>query len=279
MKKKQKKKKIGRKSGPTMAERADRHALYEEAVQDAPTEVEFVSGTFQSVRGRPARLLREDFCGTANVACEWVRAHRENRAVGVDLSEEVLAWGREHHLSRLSPAQADRVELLCADVLDARSGPVDVNLAMNFSYWTFHTRDTLRNYFQRVRANLVDDGLFIMDVFGGHDAYKEMREHRDCDGFTYIWDQARYDPVTGRYTCHIHFRFPDKSRINEAFTYEWRLWSLPELREVLEEAGFSDSTVYWQGTDEETGEGNGEFDPVEHGEADPAWIAYIVAEK
>jgi hypothetical protein len=64
-----------------------------------------------------------------------------------------------------------------------------------------------------------------------------------------------------------------------AFTYTWRLWTLPELREVLKEAGFERVTVYWQGTDEETGEGNGEFLPVDRGDPDPAWIAYLVAEK
>ena len=38
------------------------------------------------------------------------------------------------------------------------------------------------------------------------------------------------------------------------------------------------ATVYWEGEDED-GEGNGEFKPNEKGEADPAWVAYIVAER
>ena len=70
----------------------------------------------------------------------------------------------------------------------------------------------------------------------------------------------------------------DGTRIERAFTYEWRLWSAPEIRELLLEAGFSKATVYWEGEDED-GEGNGEFLPDEKGEADLAWIAYIVAEK
>ena len=78
--------------------------------------------------------------------------------------------------------------------------------------------------------------------------------------------------------CHIHFKFPDGSRIRRAFSYAWRLWSLPEIREVLSEAGFTRSTVYWQGTNEESGEGNGVFEPTEQGEADASWIVYLVAE-
>jgi hypothetical protein len=85
------------------------------------------------------------------------------------------------------------------------------------------------------------------------------------------------DPITGRTLCYIHFRFPDKSRIDKAFTYDWRLWSIPEVRELLAEAGFSSSTVYWQGTDED-GDADDVFEPAEEGDADLAWIAYIVAQ-
>ncbi len=42
---------------------------------------------------------------------------------------------------------------------------------------------------------------------------------------------------------------------------------------------FSKVTVYWEGTNEKTGEGNGVFTPAEQGEDAPAWIVYISAEK
>ena len=51
-----------------------------------------------------------------------------------------------------------------------------------------------------------------------------------------------------------------------------------ELRELLEEAGFARVCVYWEGEDED-GEGDGEFTEEATGDADPAWIAYVVAEK
>ena len=78
--------------------------------------------------------------------------------------------------------------------------------------------------------------------------------------------------------CYIHFRFKDGSKIKKAFSYAWRLYTAPELRDMLIEAGFSKATVYWEGEDED-GEGNGEFTPDARGDADLAWIAYIVAEK
>lgn len=260
-----------------MAERADRHVLYEESVQCVEAEIDFVADTFRDLRERKARTLREDFCGTANTSCEWVRRHTKNRAIGVDLDADVLEWGREHNLASLGKA-ADRLILINDDVLEVQTEPVDCVLAMNFSYWIFKQRQLMRFYFRRVRDSLVDDGILFLDAFGGSEAYIEMEEETKYDGFTYVWDQADFDPIHSDVICHIHFKFPDGSRMRNAFSYSWRLWTLPELREILEEAGFTRTTVYWQGEDED-GEEDGEFKPAERGEPDLAWIAYIVAEK
>jgi SAM-dependent methyltransferase len=268
----------GRSTRPSMAARADRHVLYEQSVQCVEAEIDFVDETFRSLRRRRARLLREDFCGTAATACEWVRRQSANRAIGVDLDPAVLAWGAEHKVAPLGRS-AHRVQLLNADVLRVRTEPVDVTLAMNFSYWVFKDRATLRRYFRRVRQGLAEDGVFFLDAYGGYEAFEVMEDRHDYGRFTYIWDQASYNPIDGHMTCHIHFRFPDGSRLDRAFSYDWRLWTLPELQEVLHEAGFSRVTVYWEGTDEETEEGNGIFEPTEVGEPDAAWIAYLVAEK
>ena len=160
-----------------------------------------------------------------------------------------------------------------------RPGGCDIILAMNFSYFVFLERQALREYFCSVRDSLVEDGLLFLDVYGGYDAPRELEESRECDGFTYVWDQARFNPIDSCMTCHIHFRFPDRSRIDRAFTYHWRLWTLPEIREVLLEAGFSHVAVYWEGTDEEINEGNGIYEPREQGEADAGWICYVVAQR
>jgi len=77
---------------------------------------------------------------------------------------------------------------------------------------------------------------------------------------------------------YIHFKRKGEKRREQVFAYDWRMWSLPELRECLEEVGFKTSYVYWEGEDEE-GDGNGEFTRVEQGEEVDAWVAYLVAEK
>ena len=261
-----------------MAEQADIHELYEKSVQNVEHEIEFLQDTFSRIRGRKATLFREDFCGTASTSCQWVRQGEEFQAIGVDIDPAVLDWGRRNRLSRLPAADQARVQLLESDVMTANTPAVDLLAAFNFSYFTFQTRDELREYFKKSSAALKEDGIFFLDLFGGPEAQEETKEKTKYKGFSYIWHQAKFHPVTNFIRCHIHFKFPDGSKIKKAFTYEWRLWSAAEIREVLKEAGFRKSTLYWEGEDED-GEGNGEFTPDEKGEADLAWIAYIVAEK
>lgn len=275
--KKKEKKKIKK---PHLADSADRHRLYELSVQYAASEIEFVDETYKAIRGHKASLLREDFCGTANVCCEWVRQRKSNRAIGVDLDNEVLTWGQEHKITELSMGQRKRVTLVEADVLQVTTESPDIISAMNFSYWLFKERKALKHYFSHVKQALAEGGIFFLDAYGGYDSFRELEEEREINEgeFTYIWEQERYDPVTGGLICHIHFAFPDKSRIERAFSYDWRLWTLPEIRDLLEEAGFSKVTIYWQGWDED-GEPDGVFVPSTTGEADAGWICYISAEK
>lgn len=261
-----------------MADLADRHELYEASVQSVAHEVEFLESAFEELVGRTPLTLREDFCGTAAAACEWVRSHRNREAVAVDIDPEVLAWGRSHHVDALKAKQRARVKLIEGDVRTADTGATDITVAFNFSWWTFKTREALLGYFRAVHAALADDGMFVLDIYGGSDAYDEQEEETDFGLFTYVWEQHGFDPVSARYICYIHFRFPDGSELPRAFSYDWRLWTLPELRELLAEAGFSRSVVYWQGEDEE-GEPSGEFSIVKRGEADPAWITYVAALK
>ena len=155
---------------------------------------------------------------------------------------------------------------------------MDIVVAMNFSYQLFKTRDALRHYFHTVHESLGNDGIFFIDVYGGYESFREIEEATEYDNFTYIWDQARYNPITGEALCHIHFDFPDGTRMKRAFTYDWRLWSLPEVQDLLGEVGFRSVEVLWEGTDSD-GEGNGIFRRSKKGDDSSCWVAYIVAAK
>ena len=145
-----------------------------------------------------------------------------------------------------------RVRLVESDVLTVETPKVDVLTAFNFSYFIFNTRDALREYFQKAREALADDGVLFLDMFGGPEAQEETKEktkHKK-HGFSYIWHQETFHPVTHFIRCHIHFKFKDGSKMKKAFTYEWRLWTAPEILEVLTEAGFTNPKIYWEGSDE-----------------------------
>ena len=265
--------------GPTQAELADRHRLYEAAVQCPEFELDFVDARFRELRGRAPRTLREDFSGTAASACEWVRRSNRNRAWAVDLDPDVLEWSRRNHLPQLKPGQRRRLTLVQDDVLRAETPTVDVIQAFNFSYWLFAERRQLLRYFRRCRKTLVEDGVLFLDTFAGYEAHQSTRERRPLDGFTYIWEQASYDPVSAEMQCYIHFEFDDGSRLNRAFQYHWRLWGIREARELLAEAGFERSQVYLQAFDEQTDEPIDEYRLTESSDDHPSILGFIVAEK
>lgn len=263
------------------AKNADRYDLYQRAVNSPETDVDFLTRTFQELRGRELRHLREDFCGTANLCAEFLGRDERNTAEGFDLDPEPMEWGRQHNFAKLGPG-ADRMTWHLADVRSRSDRRPEVTTAANFSYWCFQTRKEMLDYFAHIREDLADDGLFVLDMYGGPEAYTEMEEIREIDGgaFEYVWDQRGWEPGTGKYETAIHFRFRDGSELHEAFKYVWRFWYLTELRDVLIDAGFQRVSTYFEGDDpddEEEGDGEFKFDPV--GDNCEAWIGYLVAEK
>ena len=272
--------------GPTMAETADRHVMYQAAVQAVEVEVEFLDKIFRDLRGRQALSFKEDFCGTALLSVEWCKSDPQRTAIGVDIDEETLQWGKQHNLQPAGSDVASRVTLLQQDVREVLEPQVDITCAFNFSFCIFKTREALREYFAKAREGLKADGMLVLDMFGGTECLDELEEEtelEDVEG-TYIWEHAKFNPITNEILCHIHFEFPDKSRMDKAFTYDWRLWSLPELKELLEEAGYSKVRIYWEkfvNTDDEDDylESSGEFYEATDVENQESWHAYVVAEK
>jgi SAM-dependent methyltransferase len=241
-------------------------------------EIRLVERIFEAHTGRRPLHLREDFCGTALLCSRWAKSHPERTALGLDIDEPTLAWGRAHNVSAIGNA-ASRVTLLGQDVLVPTRRKVEVIGAYNYSYQVFHERDVLLRYFRAAYRSLTDDGIFVLDALGGWEAVQSRLEKRRCEGgWTYVWEQEGYDAVTHHFVCHISFEFRDGTALRRCFTYDWRHWSLSELRDVLLEAGFAGVDAYWEGADAK-GEGTGVFRRVAGAENEPAWNAYLVAKK
>ncbi len=252
------------------ARNADRHALYEIAVQRPEVMVGFIEDLADHVWDRPVTTLREDFCGTANLASAWVCSGTDRWAIGVDNNAEVLDWAERHNRTPLGD-RAERLRLIEADVMQARAR-ADVVAALNFSPWIYHDRTSMLAYLRHARQCLKTGGMLILDAFGGPGSMVPCEDERPFGDFDYMWQQVSFDPTTHRIVCHIHFRFRNGTMMRKAFEYDWRMWSLPELRELLAEAGFAQSDVYFESEE-------GFIHEVEAAEAVDfdAWVAYVVA--
>jgi hypothetical protein len=237
--------------------RPDRFQLYELCVQSPPELV----GLLVAMHGAGPTVLGEDFCGTAAVSVEWTRRVEGGRAIAVD--HDAATLGR-------IPARA-AIEVVAGDVVgdtDATRHAADVIWAGNFSIGEWHTREALLAYLRHVRSRLNPRGLFACDVYGGESAFLAGSvdvEHRLPDGrvVTYTWEQRSADPLTGRVRNAIHFRVGDDEVLRDAFTYDWRLWGVPELRDALEEAGFARAAVYPRTPDAVDGDGVAYVRPLE----------------
>lgn len=256
----------------------DKYWYYNKSVQSADVDVKFFKSTYKELKGKKPKVFGEDFCGTFKLSCEWAKLDDSFVSYGVDLDPEPIAYGKENYLPKLSDNQIERVQIQEGNVLDSGLPQADIIAACNFSYQIFKERKVLKQYFENAKSRLNDDGLFILDIFGGSQCYEPNEEETEHDGFSYFWDQDSYDPVTNNAQFYIHFKVKGQKKVREAFSYDWRMYSIPELKDILEEAGYKNVHVYWEGTDED-GEGDGEFKRVTQGEDCESWVAYLVAEK
>jgi len=244
-------------------------------VQDAGTELELVERVLRRA-GLPARRLREDFSGTALLAATWVARGPQRTAVAVDLDPAVHDWARRHRLPLLG-AMGSRLTLVETDVREAPRGPFDAILALNFSWQVLQERAALRAYLAAALGSLAPGGAMVLDIFGGWLAQQPLTERRRLrGGVTYVWEHESYDPITSRIRCAIHFELPGGRLLRRAFSYDWRLWTLRELTELLAEVGFEGVEVLW---DVEPVGVEPRYRPRRHAENQPGWLAHVVGRR
>lgn len=256
----------------------DKYTYYLKSVQSPDNDVIFLTDTYKELKGKKAKTLREDFCGTFKISCEWVKLNKENTAVGIDIDPEPIEYGKSNYLTELTQDQQSRIKIIEASVTDKSLPKADVVAAQNFSYYLFKKRRDLLEYFKNAYRGVADNGIFVIDCFGGPRCQEENEEETEHDGFSYFWDQDSFDPVTNFAQFYIHFKRKGEKKRERVFSYDWRMWSIPELKELMEEAGFKKVHVYWEGSDED-GDGDGEFTKVTEGEECESWVAYVVGEK
>ncbi|MEN0020411.1 MAG: hypothetical protein AAF747_05970 [Planctomycetota bacterium] len=262
----------------------------------------------RAVHAKSPTILAEDFAGTASLCDRWVQDIPGSTAIGVDLDRETLHY---HPIEGEEPSPG--VIKICCDVmnpnlLDEEScPPADVLHAGNFSIGYMHTREALLAYMQHAKQRLRPGGVFVCDTYGGESTFligNVLREHRIvgkpedlppglrahlAKRVVYTWEQREADPTTGRVLDVCHFRIETdigtggsgvakiEAEFEDAFVYDWRLWSVPELRDALTEAGYSSVDVYAKLPDAQDDEGNVYLEPVRCGDdLDESFVVMVV---
>jgi hypothetical protein len=156
-----------------------------------------------------------------------------------------------------------------------------------------------------VHASLKDDGLFCLDVFGGINALqpdvrikhlpsgnivrffpilksphpKGTAPYSSVHAFVsqYTAEQKKFDVFTNVSRLTLSFKFPDGSKLKDVFFYDFRLWSLPELREALNDSGFKDVWIWFPEETEDDEEP--EYKETTSASNRENWIALLVAGK
>jgi hypothetical protein len=207
----------------------DRHDLYELCVTDAARTARFL----HAVHGRGPTSLREDYAGSGALARAWAADY--GPAIAVDNDAEPLRRCLD----------VPRLAAVVADVRRCRRR-ADIIAATNFPLGYSHTRRDLLAYLRHARGCLNPRGVFVADMYGGSDAFTPCTTIRRFRGpkrerIEYTWEQRTASSLTGRVFNAIHFKvsgFGRATTLRDAFTYDWRLWGVPELVDAYREAGF-----------------------------------------
>lgn len=254
----------------------NKYALYEEAVQSPERDIPWLVSVYQQTFNREPRVLREDFCGTFKLASEWVKQDSRNHAICLDLDPEPLAYGKRKNSAR-------GLKAMRKNVLSVTSPKADVIIAFNFSFFIFKTREALVEYFRYCRRSLKRQGMLMLEMAGGPGMIQKTKEtktiysHGGKPKFTYVWEQKSFNPINHEAHYAIHFRFPGGKMHKDAFTYDWRIWTIPEVRDALRDAGFQESGAYWEFLHKR--DRTTEFLRSEEGDNDWSWLAFVAGIK
>ncbi|KAJ8640103.1 hypothetical protein MRB53_016797 [Persea americana] len=248
--------------------------LYQKSVQSPKGDISYLQKFFLMYVGRRYPLhLQEDFCGTALLSAEWLCSDPRRTAAGVDLDLEALTWCLENNVYKIGADGYSRISLFHGNVLQPsevvdsecttqmiscnsidnealkkiHSLPArDVVCAFNYSCCCLQRREDLVLYFKHALSSLSKrGGIFAMDLYGGTSSERKLRLQRRFSNFTYVWEQEEFDILNRTTRISLHFQLgKNQGTLRHAFTYSWRLWSLPEIKDCLEEAGFR-SVHFW----------------------------------
>jgi SAM-dependent methyltransferase len=160
--------------------------------RDIRREVRFVTDLFQTVTGRPLGSVLEIACGPGYHTRAFAKAGVA--ATGLDLRPEMVAFAEQR-------AREDGVSAtwIAADMRDfTLARPVDAIITMYDTLDCLADQDDVIAHFRNVAANLVPDGLYLLEFTHPHDTgfadYGSFRYEGEQDGTRVIVEWATNNP-------------------------------------------------------------------------------------
>ena len=194
-------------------------------------------------KGIPGKTVLDLACGTGSLTFEL--AQRGYEMIGVDLSPEMLSEAMEKDMGGVEIPPM----FLCQsmDKLDLY-GTIDACVCCLDSVNYVTDRRKLQKAFQRVHLFLMPGGMFIFDVntvekLAGLDGQVFLDETED----TYCVWRAEYNKRSKLCTYFMDiFRLDEESGLWERGEelHEERAYTVEELTQFLEQAGFREIKVY-----------------------------------
>lgn len=189
----------------------------------------------------PVKLVLDLACGTGTLTC--MLAEQGYTMIGTDLSPEMLAeaMGKAMELEGEAPIFLNQAmnELDLFGTIDACVSSLD-----SVNYVT--DRKVLREAFRRVHTFLMPGGYFLFDIIAPEWLKKldgEMFVDENEDVFC-VW-RGSYDPEGQILTYGMDlFEREGECWYREQEEHNERAWSVAELKELLEEAGFLEIQVF-----------------------------------
>lgn len=237
--------------------------LYQRSVQNAKKESEFFRKTYRLIYNKVAEKFREDFCGTGLLSCEWVKGNVMNTAVGLDIDQETLDWGIENNVNNLCSG-SDRVKLLNQNVLDEFdiTQKFEIICSLNYSHFLLPQRKMILKYFTNMVKNLDQKGIFILDFYGGSHIYRDHKYQHNKSSNFYEFSGNQMNIISNTSKCSLNYKIK-KNKYKPMFSFNFRIYSIIELREALEEVGLNKFKLYIKEINDDDEDDYAEYEEVD----------------
>ncbi|CAO1621537.1 unnamed protein product [Parajaminaea phylloscopi] len=206
--------------------------------------VAYLTSVRQSLRPGTGVLICDQFAGPLGEAARQAYGHGRELSAEEEEAEQDELWQRFMHADGFLRAGETPNNL--PSRLDAATGGVQVwtptQDSASGSREQLHSQDgASAAVWPRGRLSLVRTGTVPHSV--RDEKTGEVVGSRDVT-FEYWREDTPVDLVTNRFRMSLSFRFvEDGSFVRDFFSYDFRFWTLTEVLEAMEEAGFAEVTT------------------------------------